>query len=83
MAHKDLDALSSPPRKLLPFFKKSRDAWKDKHHEVKGECKLLSNQARAVEKSREKWRERAKTAEQRVKELEREIEQLKSSHRHT
>jgi chromosome segregation ATPase len=80
MANKDLDELSSPPRKLLPFFKKSRDDWKDKHHEVKDECKLLSNQVRAVEKSREKWRGRAEVAEQRVKELEREIEQLKFHH---
>jgi hypothetical protein len=83
MAGKDLDELLSPAHKLLPFFKKSRDGWKDKHHEVKDENKLLSNQTRAVEKSREKWRERAKTAEQQVKELEREIEQLKFYHRHT
>jgi hypothetical protein len=83
MVSKDLDELSSPPRKLLPFFKTSRDGWKAKHHEVKEECKLLSNQVRAVEKSREKWRARAEAAEQRVKELEREIEQLKFHHSHS
>jgi chromosome segregation ATPase len=83
MAGKNLDELSSPPGKLLPFFKKSRDGWKDKHHEVKDECKLMSNQVRAVEKSREKWRGRAEAAEQRMKELEREIEQLKFHHSHS
>jgi hypothetical protein len=83
MFGKDLDELLSPASKLLPHFKKSRDGWKGKHHEVKKEHKLLSNQTRAVEKSREKWRERAKTAEQRVKELEHAIEQLKFHRKHT
>jgi hypothetical protein len=67
----------SPVGKLFPFFVRSRDGWKTKHHAVKKECKLLSNQVRAVEKSRKDWRKRARAAEQRVTELEREIEQLK------
>lgn len=79
MSHNDVleQEYLSPVSKLLPFFVKSRDGWKKKHHAVKEECKLLSNQVRAVEKSREDWRERARTAEQRVTELEREIEELK------
>jgi len=39
--------------------------------------KLLSNQTRAVEKSRQHWRERASAAELRVGELERQLEELK------
>jgi hypothetical protein len=79
MSHKDVaeQEYSSPVGKLFPFFIRSRDGWKTKHHAVKKECKLLSNQVRAVEKSREDWRQRARAAEQRVTELEREIEQLK------
>jgi phage-related minor tail protein len=82
MANKVLDRFSSPVSKLLPFFVGSRDDWKAKHHAVKAESKLRSNQVRAAEKSRKKWRERAEAAELRVKELEREIEQLKFHDRH-
>jgi hypothetical protein len=41
------------------------------------------NQTRAVEKSRQMWRERASLAEQRLKELGREVEDLKSPARPT
>src|SRR5579872_4018256 len=78
MASKDVDQCSSPVKKLVRFFKKSRDGWKAKHREWKEKGKLLSNQTRAVEKSRKKWRERASAAEQRVAELERQLEELKS-----
>ena len=77
MSMKLLDEFSSPARKLLPFFKKSRDGWKGKYKELKMTCKLLRNQTRAVENSRECWRQRAETSEARVAELERELEQLK------
>lgn len=77
MANRFLDEFSSPVRKLLAFFKKSRDRWKAKHHELKEKAKLMANQTRAVEKSRQLWRERASAAEQRVAELERELEELK------
>lgn len=72
-------SFKSPPSKLIGFFKKSRDSWKKKHHGVKKSCKYWQNQARAVEKSRKVWRERAEASEQRVAELEAEIEDLKFS----
>jgi hypothetical protein len=65
----------SPVRKLLAFFEKSRDAWKAKHHAVKVALKREQNQARAVEKSRAAWRTRAEAAEERVRELELELQQ--------
>jgi hypothetical protein len=77
MAEEYLDQFTSPASKLVRFFEKSRNGWKAKHHELKKACKLLQNQTRAVEKSRESWRERALQADQRVAELERQIEQLK------
>jgi hypothetical protein len=77
MANALLDQFTSPGRKLLPFFINSRDNWKTKHHELKKQAKLLSNQVRAVEASREHWRERATAAERRTAELERQIEELK------
>lgn len=72
-----LDQFSSPIRKLVPFFKKSRDAWKAKYMNVKAARKLMQNQVRAVEKSREIWKQRAETFEARVTELESELAALK------
>lgn len=69
----------SPVRKLVRFFQRSRDQWKEKYMDKKEGHKLMSNQVRAVEKSRAKWREAARQAQQRVRELQRELEQHKNS----
>ncbi len=74
-----LETLVSPVRKLVRFFRTSRDRWKAKHQQLKQSCKLLRNQTRAVEKSREQWRESAKAADQRIAELEAEVERLKNA----
>lgn len=60
----------SPQHKVLQFLERSRELWKRKHHELKMQIKLAANQVRAVEISRQRWRERAQAAEaelQRVK----------------
>ena len=67
----------SPLRKLVTFFRNSRDQWKAKHHEVKKQVKMLQNQTRAVERSRRNWRTRAESAERRARQLQGEIEELK------
>lgn len=77
MSSEYLNQFSSPVVKLVRFFEQSRDRWKAKHHELKKKSKRLENQTRAVEKSRARWRDRARTAEQRLAELECEIEELK------
>jgi hypothetical protein len=77
MAEVSIDSFTSPIRKLVRFFEKSRNQWKGKYLELKQTCKLLQNQARAVEKSRAVWRGRAAVAERRVAEMEREVERLK------
>ena len=71
--------LKSPVRKLMVFFQKSRDQWKAKHHELKTQLKLEQNQVRAVEKSRENWRQRAVLAEREQARLAQEIASLKKS----
>jgi hypothetical protein len=53
----------SPRHKVLQFLERSRDLWKRKPHELKMQIKLAANQVRAVEKSRQAWRERALAAE--------------------
>ncbi len=64
---------TSPLRKLVQFFQRSRDGWKAKYQEAKRVCKKLSNQVRAVEKSREHWRELAQRSQRQVQELEQEL----------
>ena len=71
--------LKSPVRKLVRFFRSSRDGWKAKYQESKRENKRLSNQVRAVEKSREHWKQIAKAEGRRVRGLERELEGAKNT----
>ena len=67
----------SPQRKLVRFFQRSRDKWKQKCLEAKQRIKLLANQVRAVEKSREQWRAQAEAANQRLQELEQQLAEQK------
>lgn len=71
--------LKSPVRKLVRFFRGSRDNWKEKHHAIKQKCRRLANQVTAVEKSREQWRAQAQGLHQRVTELENELAKQKAS----
>jgi hypothetical protein len=68
----------SPLQKLAKFFERSRDRWKAKYFAKKEQYKLMGNQARAVEKSRAKWREMAELAQMQVRELQQELEQYKN-----
>lgn len=69
----------SPVRKLVKFFERSRNRWKAKYFAKKVQYKLMGNQARAVEKSRAKWREAAELARAQVRELQQELERYKKS----
>ena len=67
----------SPISKLMKFFVRSRDRWKAKCQLAKREVKKLANQVRAVEKSRDHWKEVAKDARRRSTMYQRELERLK------
>lgn len=69
----------SPLRKLVKFFERSRNRWKAKYFAKKEQYKRMGNQARAVEKSRAKWREAAELAQTQVRELQQELERYKKS----
>ncbi len=58
----------SPRRKLITFFEKSRDKWKNKCKGAKYENKLLKNRNRYLEK-------RKKQLIQKVKELKTQLAQ--------
>lgn len=60
----------SPQRKLLRFFEKSRNQWKDKCKKTKSKVKRLQNRVRFLEKSKNRFK-------MRVKELEDELARMK------
>jgi chromosome segregation ATPase len=64
----------SPLRKLMRFFHRSRDGWKRKCLDAKQANKLLKNQVRAVEHSREQWKQQVQEQRQRIAELEAELQ---------
>jgi hypothetical protein len=70
-----MDEFVSPLKKLVRFFRKSRDSWKEKHRNVKSQLKLCQNQTRAVEKSRAHWREQARAAQSELLEFKRQLNQ--------
>lgn len=73
--------LKSPIRKLARFFQKSRNGWKAKCQTAKVECKRWANQARAVARSRDLWRERAEASAQEVAALQQELAELQKTAR--
>lgn len=70
---------TTPLRKLTRFFQSSRDGWKAKCLHAKKECKLLANQVRAVEKSRQHWKEVARQCQREIRELQKQLSQEKNS----
>jgi molecular chaperone GrpE (heat shock protein) len=69
----------SPTRKLLPFFRRSRDAWKRKRQEAQVLNKRLSNRVRKLEASRDRWKERAQQQQQELRRLRADLEAEKKA----
>jgi chromosome segregation ATPase len=69
----------SPVRKLMRFFKRSRDKWKAKYAELRKNYRVVDNKVRAVTKSREHWRQMAEQAQQEARRLKEELEGIKKS----
>ena len=63
----------SPRRKLVRFFEKSRDNWKEKYTELKRRVRYLENRIRYLEKSRSNWKEQAQAREENLKIAEEKI----------
>jgi chromosome segregation ATPase len=70
---------TSPIRKLMRFFKSSRDKWKAKYSELRKQYRVVDNKVRAVTKSRERWRQLAEQAQQEARVLREELESIKKS----
>ena len=57
----------SPVKKLIRFFKISRDNWKEKYFEIKKDLKRATNRIYDLEKRKDDWKQRATEAEEKVK----------------
>ena len=64
----------SPRRKLVRFFEKSRNQWKEKCREAKAGIRVLSNRVRFLEKGRERLKNQ-------MRELRAELARMKSEER--
>jgi uncharacterized protein YdaU (DUF1376 family) len=70
---------SSPTRKLMQFFERSRDGWKRKRQEAKVLNRRLSNRVRKLEASRDLWKERARRQREELRQLRAELEAEKKA----
>jgi len=68
----------SPIHKLLSFFKRSRDQWKEKCKAAKAMVKQLKNQAANLQQSRQRWKDIAKKHASELEELRRELDAQKT-----
>lgn len=68
-----LPEYKSPKHKLVRFFARSRDLWKDKYQERVYETKILRNRISYLENNKESWKRRAEEAERENIQLKAEL----------
>lgn len=68
----------SPLRKLVAFFKASRDKWKEKCQHAKYELKLLKRRFDNLRLRHDKWQQRYQEAEGQREQLEAQREHLQA-----
>src|SRR6266542_1904757 len=61
---------STPRWVQVWFLRRSRDNWKRKSKQLRADAKRLANRVHDVTHSRERWRQQAEEANQRVRKLE-------------
>ena len=64
----DQNSYKSPVRKLVNFFEKSRDNWKEKYQRNKKENQKLKNKVCALKTSQQKWKSETLLLRKQVKE---------------
>ena len=70
----------SPLRKLVAFFKASRDKWKEKCQQTKYELKLLKRRFENLQISRDQWQRSCQQAEAQREQLQVRSEHLQAQH---
>jgi hypothetical protein len=74
---KDPQSFTSPLRKLVRFFHRSRDSWKRKCQQAKVALKRVKNEAYALRKSRDEWKQIARQRAQELEQLQRDLDDQK------
>ena len=64
----------SPLRKLVVFFRDSRDKWKKKCQDAKYELKLLKRRYANLQKNRDRWQQQCCQVEAQRQQLETQVE---------
>lgn len=57
----------SPRHKLISFFEKSRNRWKEKYQESKKRAKYLLNRIYFLTRSKDHWKDKANRLEEELK----------------
>lgn len=70
----------SPLRKLVAFFKSSRDKWKEKCQQAKYELKLLKRRFHNLQLRHDKWQQRYQEAAAQREQLQAQREHLQAQH---
>jgi hypothetical protein len=71
--------LKSPVRKLVAFFEKSRNGWKEKCRAAKSQGRYWANQARAAMRSRKECRQKAERSACELEQLRQELAALQKT----
>ncbi|MCK5354617.1 MAG: hypothetical protein KAJ63_05830 [Methyloprofundus sp.] len=74
----DTDFYKSPLRKLVQFFEKSRDNWKQKSLQHKKENRRLNKKLRVLETAKKRWKDEAITLRKQLKNLEKTADILEN-----
>ncbi len=64
----------SPLRKLVVFFRDSRDKWKKKCQEAKHELKLLKRRYGTLQKNHDRWQQQCRQVEAQCQQLQTQVE---------
>jgi hypothetical protein len=73
------NAYRSPLSKLVQFFHKSRDGWKQKCQAAKARAKRLYNHIVKLKASRNRWKEIARQSRREAEQLRQELAAVKNS----
>lgn len=66
----------SPLRKLVVFFRDSRDKWKKKCQDAKYEFKLLKRRYANLQKNHDRWQQQYRQVEAQRQQLQTQVELL-------
>ena len=74
----EVDSFRSPRMKLLRFFVRSRDGWKQKCRQSKSRVKYLGNRVQKLTASRDRWKQQAQSLTNELELLQAELAELKT-----